>query len=568
MTPPSTPRRTTPPRASAAANNLAEWFRQVERLVRVARARGADCDEAAPLIERLVESFAEIVEYHAPVVLRCSALEIWLRDELVLRHLDGKEEEAVEHGLPFLLFRDGIRGLTLDPAASREDARTLLNALVRVAASPATDEDLTTLLWRADLDGLQVQLAPFEEVVPGTLPGEPAAPAPDTEPRPAGLTLVPQAPGTSGWPAEGEPANVLDAWATLRDRDAESRRAWRETWDGAATRAWTEQVERLVHESLEHDSGPLVREALATTLCSWLASAAQRCDWLEAALAHDCLRRADPEKRWKGPLLAHALAGVDAELVAGRLDESDREAQGRFFAFVVRVGRPALDMLVRVLARSARPRVRAAATTALEYICADDPGALAPYVRDARWHVARNAVFALGQLGGDDAGEPLAFALRHPDVRVRRAAVSALGQVPVHRRTPLLLGQLDSTDAATLTAVLAMLAREPDRRATAALIDRIAGADFESRPEDVRIALIGTLGEIGDGNALPALGAVLNAGGWFARRTPEREAAARALARIGSTEALEVLQAGMRSRADAVRAACLEALHPGEQRSA
>jgi hypothetical protein len=569
MSPNRVSKRVSPSRPSPAALNLAEWFRQAERLVRLVRARGAGCPEAVPLTEKLVESFAELVEHHAPMVLRCSPLEIWLRDELVLHHTDEAGAEPLERGLPFLLFRDGVRGLAFDAAASRQDARTLIGALVRVTATPATDEDLTTLLWSADLDGLHVELAPFEEIAPGARVPEPEEPAgAPARPTAGGLALVESGRPAPVAPDAGTPVDVSTAWAELEPGIAEARQAWREAWNAAAARQWTERVELLVHDVLAHDSGPVAREALTTALCSWIAGAAQRCDWLEASLAHVNLRRADPERRWCGPLLAAALGTLDAELVAEQLDEADRETQERFFVFAVRVGRPALDLVVRVLARATRQRVRAAATTALSYACAEDPAALAPYLRDSRWQVARNVVFALGQLGGEESAEAIALALRHADVRVRRAAVAALGQVPVHRRTPLLLQHLETTDPVTLTAVLAMMAREPDRRACAALVERIGSADFESRPEEVRLALISTLGEFADPQSLPALNTVLLAGGWFARRTPERDAAARAIAHIGTPAALELLFAGMRARSEAVCAACQDALDEREARRA
>jgi HEAT repeat protein len=231
----------------------------------------------------------------------------------------------------------------------------------------------------------------------------------------------------------------------------------------------------------------------------------------------------------------------------------------------VRIGTPALDLVVRVLARSARQRVRAAATTALGYACANAPRVLAPYLRDTRWHVARNIVCALGQIGGEEAGELLALALRHPDARVRRAAVTALGQVPVHRRTPMLTGLLDTRDPAELRTVLDMLARAVDPNATAAIVERVTAPDFETRPAEVRLALVTALGDLADERAVPALEQLLHSGGWFARRSPERQAAALALAAVGTPRALELLQAGLRARADAVRAACENALEPRER---
>jgi HEAT repeat protein len=59
---------------------------------------------------------------------------------------------------------------------------------------------------------------------------------------------------------------------------------------------------------------------------------------------------------------------------------------------------------------------------------------------------------------------------------------------------------------------------------------------------------------------VPALEALLHKGGWFARRTVQRAAAARTLRRIGSPEALAALEAGARARNEAVRTTCIEAL--------
>jgi len=49
-------------------------------------------------------------------------------------------------------------------------------------------------------------------------------------------------------------------------------------------------------------------------------------------------------------------------------------------------------------------------------------------------------------------------------------------------------------------------------------------------------------------------------GGWFARRSLERSAAARALEHIGTPSALGVLETGLRARSEAVRSACMDAM--------
>jgi len=59
---------------------------------------------------------------------------------------------------------------------------------------------------------------------------------------------------------------------------------------------------------------------------------------------------------------------------------------------------------------------------------------------------------------------------------------------------------------------------------------------------------------------VPALAALVQKGGWFARVTPQRQEAAQALFKIGTEAALAVLEEGIRSTHEAVRQVCLEAM--------
>lgn len=537
------------PRVSPATRQMAEWFRNLDHLVQTARSMGATSPQVTHQRDLLAEQFVGLAEFHAPIVLRISPLEVWLRDELVVRgpEPDRTDLEPIERRVPFILYRDGVRGITVDANATHHDAVVLLDAIAHVVGSPCSDEDLVTLMWRADLDGLRIEVAPLE----------PPSLAQTGE---TGESLEADTSSARSGAVPGTPANALAAWRAFPADAAAAHAEWRELWRTESARCWPERVEDLVERVISQDSGAAVRESLTHALVNWLASSAQRNEWNEAAQALVCLRHVDPDRQWSQARIASTLSSLDAESIADRLDEADHETVARFFALVVRVGRPALDLAVRVIARSSRQRVRAAATTALTYVCADEPRALAPYLRDTRWHVARNVVFALGQMGGEETGELLANAMRHPEQRVRRAAVSALGQVPAHRRTPLLVGMLDGCDAATLATVLAMLMRDPDPRASVALAERLGSADFESRPPEERLAFIDAIGEIGTDAVLPVLERALHAGGWFARRTPERTAVAHAIARIGTPPAITLLQDGLRARAEAVRTACTEAL--------
>jgi len=526
---------------SPAARNLAEWFRQLDRFVRMARTFGAAAPNCVSAREHVLEDFMEILGFHAPFVLHCTPLEVWLRDEAVVRPpaATASAPGALERRLPFLLYRDGIRALTFTPRTTREDVAAFLDALARATTAQVTDADLVTMLWEADLEGLRVDVAPLE---PPAEPGGGLAATFDDCAPPAGT------------------ADPLAAWRALAATEPHDRDAFLDEWARERAVPWTAQAPALVRAVLALDPSPNTVDAFGHTLVTWLAGALQRCEWDEAIRALEVLQELDPGGERTSPALVRVLATIDAEAIAERLDESEPEPQARFFALAVRLGRPALDLLVGVLAIATRVRLRAAATTALAYLCADEPRLLAPHLADPRWYVVRNIVFVLGQIGGPEVVAPLAGAVRHADVRVRRSVVHALGQAPPDLRRPLLVELLDATDAQTVSAALAMLAREHDARVTAALLARVAAPQFEARPDEVKAALVGALGDAAGEGALEVLGELLQRGGWFARRAAERTAAAQALARIGTPAALALLRAGLDARAEAIRACCQEAL--------
>ena len=71
--------------SSPGARCLTEWFRQLDRYVRVARTFGCAAPNSRSARERALEDLMEIVAGHAPFVLHCTPLEVWLRDEAVVR---------------------------------------------------------------------------------------------------------------------------------------------------------------------------------------------------------------------------------------------------------------------------------------------------------------------------------------------------------------------------------------------------------------------------------------------------------------------------------------------------
>lgn len=543
---PSPPRPEGPGEATAEGS-VADWCRAVDGLLRLAHASGPGAAPrmAGPLAGELVRH----VERHGELVLELTPRSVLL-DGVPVFEADPVRARArdldPEPELAWLLHRDGVRRVRFRRGLEAAEVETLLGSLVAMTVAPRTHEDLVTLLWDAAPPHVRLETEEASAVRHDPLRDGRDEP----EPRHA-----------SDWPLPPAPAADLKRlWQDVQAREARDLEDLRSLRRREREAPFADAVEALVARLRAADPRPETAEALAASVVTWIATAVQRGEWAEALRALDLLRRLDPGRRHADEFLAHALGALDGEAITRRLDGASHADQGRFFAFAVGVGAPALPLLVAALAHSAKVRVRAGATTALAHAFADDPAPLAPWLADTRWHVVRNVVFALGQIGGAAVVPLLAQATRHLDVRVRRAAVHALGQVPPAWRRPVLLAQLDAQDVRLLSATLAMLARDPDARIAESLLARVLAPEFAVRPEEARVLLISAIPELAGDVAVPALEELLARGGWFAGPSLERTAAAQALRRIGTPAARDALEHGLRHRSAAVREACGSAL--------
>jgi HEAT repeat protein len=154
----------------------------------------------------------------------------------------------------------------------------------------------------------------------------------------------------------------------------------------------------------------------------------------------------------------------------------------------------------------------------------------------------------------------LRTAALHHEPRVKRAVVQAVGGVSRAERTPILMSLLQTRDSQLFAAVLTMLTREKNARVTRALFDRAASPEFGELSEVNQRALWNALFEVADEELIEPLEQLLTRGPWLTRPSLAGIGAARALRRVGSDRAIAALEAGLRSRNEAVSAACLDAL--------
>ena len=565
---------------SPAAQSAVLWFRQLGRALKTCRLYRGDNPIVVKIRGQLYEQLDQALATHGAWRLRIRPTEIFLVDEPVVHPASRAGEEAPsskEEQLPFLFYRDGIRGLTLLPGTPQHDFDALFDALVIAGGGLLTHDDLVTMLWQANTTRLQIEAVPALQTIylssrrtgrsknTGYL-GQTYSWSPNgAEIRAdigqiAGMAQGLHRDTFDDWPLPESSVDVASAYASLARGMQFTRTLLLAEWSAEKGIDWTTQVAPLFDRLLALDASPVTRGILSQSVANWLVASIQRSSFGEAQEALRLLRTLDPDGSLSDESLRSAMAGLDSDQITERLDESEADDQFRFFGLTVAIGRPALEVACAVMAKATKSRTRAGACTMLCYLCSETPELLEPYLSDSRWFVVRNAVFVLGQIGGSKVGRLLQAAPLHPDARVRRQVVSSLGGVPPAERLPILLAQLDTRDPRLLAAILNMLMRHKEGEVMRAILRQIEAPDFESRSEDNQRTLFGALAEVADDEAVPTLETLLHKGGWFARRTLQRSAAARTLQRLGTARAHAALEAGLHSRSEVVRAACLDAM--------
>ena len=172
------------------------------------------------------------------------------------------------------------------------------------------------------------------------------------------------------------------------------------------------------------------------------------------------------------------------------------------------------------------------------------------------WEVRRTAAYLLREFGGSEGLKELVPLLTDSEPLVQREAIQGLVLNGTDEASDILLKALASASARTRQSITSELVSMRDERAAPLFCYLLRHADRRTL-EQVHLTSIEALGTIGGADAVQALKAALYQGDWWAplRTRRIRDAAAGALRKIGTPDAVDVLREASARGAHGVRSA-------------
>ena len=251
------------------------------------------------------------------------------------------------------------------------------------------------------------------------------------------------------------------------------------------------------------------------------------------------------------------IAGAMMRHVTTHLATIDEAQFERVKAMCVSLGEVLVRPLAEALSVEERPRTRERLTTVLLAFGSVGRRTIERLKNSQNPAVRRTAIHLMRQFGGSEALPDLTELLGDNEPQVQREAVRAILNVGTDAAYRILQQALAGGTTQSRDAIMQSIGLVRDERATPLFAYILGHIDHRGALAPVYLRAIESLGALRDPGGIEPLRRALDKGEWWApRRTSVlRAAAASALARIGTAEALAVLDEAVARGSRGVRSA-------------
>ena len=511
------------------------------------------------------------------------------------------EPTKASDSLPWMLFKDGLRELTLRQGFEASELVDFLDIIPRVRRGPQSQDDILTLFWEAEFTALQYRYVEVSDQEGETL---------ETSPQPGTW------PKGDGTPAEDPQNAILEARAEMADAEnavaddgegegegdgaaKDPRRAGivrMEDFDSTlyfldpkeveylrqeTVREYAVDLRQVVLDSLldifEFQLDPLVRAEVLShleALMLHLLSAGQFTNVAyllrESTLTLERAREVQPETRDRLGSLAARLSEPSAlsQLLEAMDAAPTLPSPADLNELFVQLHSSALSTIFGWLPRTQNNGLRPLLEGAATRIAESATGELVRLIADPSLDVALEAIRRCGAMRTAAGVPAMSRVLEHGERELRLAAVSSLSDIGSPGALQAMERALQDGDRDVRVVVARALMTRQHRQALVKVEAVVKSKDIQKADRTERLVFFELYGTLCGDAGVPFLDGLLTAkGGLFARKEdPElRACAAVALGRIGSAAAKDALQRADGDKEVIVRNAVARALRGGGQ---
>jgi hypothetical protein len=462
--------------------------------------------------------------------------------------------------LPFLLYKDGIRELTLLPAVEEEEIERVLAVLARAPSLKQEHDDLTTLLWQEDFARLRyraVEVGAESVDLPG---GEGNGEGPEKVD--AGAVRA----------AASEPSGLTteDFQETLHFLDPAELRRLREEIERENERdLWADVLNALL-DRIE-DGSPERQVRIVGLFGELLPSALATAEFGRAAALLQQLVDLASRPGVLGPTSLREVRSLFDNLgseatvlqLAEILEEMPERLGDPTVLQILRFLPPhAIGSLMSAAERLQRPEVKRAFEGCVQRIAETNRDSVVELLDSEDPAVLAGALRWVGRLDIGTALSNIVRFLGHPEPEVRVAAAEAMVSLRAAAAAKGLIPLLQDVDRRVRIAAARALGALSYVQGRAALESAIAGKRLREADRSEKVAFFEAFGRLAGPDGVPLLDRILNTRSWLGRGEPAelRASAALALAKIRHPSARESLSSAQNDPDPVVRSTVARAL--------
>jgi hypothetical protein len=509
-------------------------------------------------LELLKASFAPIWSHTDELVFEISDTQLLWDGQAVIT-----EAEKTSDALPWILYKDGLRELTIMRGVEHQEIIDLVQVIAMVRKG-GSEDDLLTLLWELEFSSVRyryidvsfdtaVPIEPIDDIKAKLVDPASVREPPQEQLLPAGVVSMDDFDSTLYFLDENE---VQYLQRTIREHYGMDLR---------------QNVVSILLDVFEQQTDPAIRDEVCQILEGMLVNLltagqlrAVAALLREANIASGRAREITPAQRELLLSLPNRMSEPSsvAQLLQSLDERTDLPPQADLNELFEQLRVSALGTIFGWLGRIVTPSVRTLLEAAADRLAAANTSELVRLLGSPDREVALEAVRRAGSLKTAAAVPALARLLQNADAAMRLGAVTALGEIGTPGALQNLDRSIDDEDREVRIAAVRALGQKNHRASVQKIESALVGKRLQEGDLTEKMAFFEAFGSLCGEPGIAMLDGLLNKKGLFGKRSDVevRACAAMALGRVGTDAAFAALRRAGTDKDILVRNAVSKAL--------